>query len=116
MREWRKKHPRKHKESMRAYNKEHPMSNRDKARKSRYGITAEDYLTMLEKQKSLCAICGKTNASGKLLSVDHSHTTGIIRGLLCTNCNSLLGFAGEKTRTLSLAIKYLNKHRKENRK
>lgn len=63
--------------------------------KHKYGITLETFNKMLETQGGVCFICGKGN-QGKLinapLSVDHCHETGKIRGLLCSPCNSRLGW------------------------
>src|SRR5258708_6798851 len=57
-----------------------------------YGLTLESYDVLLKRQKSVCAICKKTCATGKRLAVDHNHTTGVIRGLLCYRCNVHLGW------------------------
>ena len=45
--------------------------------------------------------------SGKRLVVDHNHRTGVVRGLLCTHCNCLLGFARENVVTLRAAMAYI---------
>ncbi len=72
-----------------------------------YGITPADYERILEKQGGGCAIChGGTNGRGRF-HVDHCHTTGIVRGLLCAKCNLLLGHADDDTRRLRAAIAYL---------
>lgn len=52
-----------------------------------YGITSDDYDQMYEKQKGKCLICERE----RTLVIDHCHTTGKIRGLLCTGCNTGLG-------------------------
>lgn len=70
--------------------------------KHRFGITPGEYSRMLIKQKGVCAICGESE--GKKLAVDHSHTSGKIRGLLCGKCNTKLGWY-EKQKTN--IIKYL---------
>lgn len=51
------------------------------------GITPEEYYEQLEKQNNVCDICKKPNKNGKKLSVDHDHMTGLLRGLLCSDCN-----------------------------
>lgn len=61
----------------------------EKNLKGSYGITANDYYTILEEQKGECIICH--SISNKKLVVDHSHTTGKVRGLLCERCNRLVG-------------------------
>jgi len=71
-----------------------------------YGLTIEQYNGMLAKQNGVCAICGSP-PNGKNLSIDHDHNTNIIRGLLCQNCNSMLGFAHDSIECLVKAARYL---------
>ena len=59
--------------------------------KARYGITVEEYERLLEQQGFSCAMCSERCATGKRLAVDHDHTTGAVRGLLCHACNRALG-------------------------
>lgn len=77
----------------------------------------EDYEAMWNQQQGLCAICNqpsrrKSNNKKdiKSLAVDHNHTTGKVRELLCQDCNSGLGFFEDSTQRLQQAIDYLNKH------
>jgi hypothetical protein len=64
-----------------------------------YGITLTDYNTMLENQNHCCKLCGeseKVRATNKertprRLAIDHDHNTGKVRGLLCHQCNVVLG-------------------------
>lgn len=56
--------------------------------KKLYGITLEDYETILKKQKQSCGVCGKHRQTFKTnLAVDHDHVTGEVRGALCFYCN-----------------------------
>lgn len=77
-----------------------------------YGITLEVYERMLEEQGGLCAICGgegfvmKESHTMKL-AVDHCHSTGAVRGLLCHNCNRALGLFKDNPAHLAKAISYL---------
>lgn len=57
-----------------------------------YGMAFGDYDRMLREQNGVCAICDGVDPSGRNLSVDHSHKTGKVRGLLCTSCNTNLGY------------------------
>lgn len=76
--------------------------------KNRYGLLPEKYLAMVKEQNNKCAICGdKMN----IPCVDHCHNKGHVRGLLCNNCNSLLGMARESVGILENAIKYLENHK-----
>ncbi len=58
-------------------------------RLNKYGITEEEYNTLLEKQNYQCAVCHEIPE--EWLCVDHDHITGKIRGLLCKSCNLLVG-------------------------
>jgi len=73
----------------------------------RYKITPEQYGSMLEAQGGVCAICRQEDATGRRLSVDHSHETGKVRGLLCTNCNVALGHLQDNVALLLRAADYL---------
>ena len=73
--------------------------------KYRYGITEEQYDQMLEKQNHTCAICNEKPE--KNLAVDHCHTTGEVRGLLCMNCNKGLGMFKEDENRIIKAAEYI---------
>lgn len=82
---------------------------RSSSLKQRYGISIEQYEKMVEEQNNLCYICKKDNF-GKPLVVDHNHSTGKVRNLLCRGCNLGLGNANENILILRNMIKYLKKH------
>jgi len=79
----------------------------------KYGLTVEKYNSMLESQHNSCAICSHQNIPGKRMFVDHCHSSGTVRGLLCSSCNFLLGQAKDSKEVLSKAIIYLEKYEKE---
>lgn len=56
-----------------------------------YGISLEDYEKMIDNQGGHCVLCGGVNPDGRKLAVDHDHETKRVRGLLCLQCNRLLG-------------------------
>ena len=72
----------------------------------RYGITAEDADRMFAAQDGLCAICCERPAE----HVDHDHATGLVRGLLCFNCNGGLGQLRDDVVLLDSAGSYLDSH------
>jgi hypothetical protein len=83
----------------------------------KFGITASDYERMLKVQGGRCAICqekevfvNKKTHTRQELSVDHSHSTGVVRGLLCVRCNRMLGYARDSVDILRNAISYLKHH------
>lgn len=76
----------------------------------RYGITPEDYERMLKEQHGHCAICHEPADTPTELNVDHCHETGVVRGLLCSNCNTGLGKFKDFTPFLTQAINYLERN------
>jgi hypothetical protein len=96
-----------------ARTKEYNNKNKDKTRKRnaaywrkhKYGLTQEQYKDMILSQNNECAICKKP--SHKTLYIDHDHKTGKVRGLLCHECNTGIGFFNEDIDSLTNAVKYL---------
>jgi hypothetical protein len=108
---WRKKNADKLREKWRKAR----AANKDRFRgydlKRLYGITLDEYNAMHDRQGGVCAICKgdrtlKGRASGRLY-VDHCHATSKVRGLLCSFCNSGLGYFTESVETLVAATEYL---------
>lgn len=106
----------KQKNYSRNYRKEHPEWEKNNQLKNKYGITLDSYNELLVKQNGVCAIClnreKSKNKFGKVrnLYVDHNHETGKVRGLLCHNCNSMLGYSGDNPTILEIGKEYLIKH------
>ena len=72
----------------------------------------DDYDRMLKEQHGVCKLCkGKNNTTrnGKVkrFAIDHCHKTNEVRGLLCSFCNALIGYARDDINTLQSAIEYL---------
>ena len=80
-----------------------------KQRLAQYGLTPEQHLKLMDDSKGQCMICF-TQHDPKGLVIDHCHDSGIVRGLLCSHCNTMLGFARDNTKTLESAIDYLNQN------
>ena len=76
----------------------------------KYNLTLDQYNKMLEKQNKCCVMCKLTPDVNKRLSVDHCHKTGKVRGLLCNNCNFVLGLAKDSIEILKNAIVYLEQY------
>lgn len=75
------------------------------------GLGKEDFSRLFYLQKGCCAICLKPQKH-KRLAIDHDHSKGIIRSLLCEKCNFLLGHGGESEVILKSAITYLERYKK----
>ena len=79
--------------------------------KTKYGITLEEREKLLKDQGYACAICQTPlQFEGTLTHTDHCHTTGKVRGILCTNCNRGLGHFKDNVNSLKNAIYYLERH------
>ena len=78
---------------------------RNSSRKRKFKLSAEDYNKMLVDQNNQCDICKKE--IGREAAVDHCHSTGKVRGLLCRNCNLGLGGFKDNIETIRKAIKYV---------
>jgi len=82
-------------------------NHRNTQLKSNYNITIDEYEKLLIQQNNGCAICGRDNNGKRMMCVDHCHSTGGVRGLLCNNCNLGLGNFMDDIKLLENAIKYL---------
>mgnify|MGYP001590153265 FL=1 len=87
-----------------------PAMYRDKSLKRDYGITLDQYNSMLTSQSGVCAACKGPPGGKGTYHVDHDHRTGKIRGLLCHNCNASLGMVNDDASRLRLLIRYLKKY------
>lgn len=92
---------------------EHLRRRREYNRRSKYGLTPEAFDALFEKQSGLCPIC--TNAldlaakkGPATVCVDHSHTTGEVRGLLCRGCNVAVCFIEKRPERTAAVLAYLN--------
>jgi hypothetical protein len=75
-------------------------------KKSKYGLTKEEYLKLFANQNNKCAIC-EISFDKVRACVDHSHKNGVVRGLLCDKCNKGLGSFNDNIPLLKKAIEYL---------
>lgn len=98
--------------------KEHYEENKDyireMRRKQRLGLPVGTYGYLAGFYGNKCGICGTTEPMGTgsgsgQFSIDHDHRTGLVRGLLCTNCNVGIGMLQHKTSLLKNAIEYLSR-------
>lgn len=84
---------------------------RERRLRQHYGLTLGKYHEMLSSQNGVCKICkGKcliVKPNRLPLCVDHCHTTGVVRGLLCVKCNSGIGYLNHDLTRLRSAIEYL---------
>lgn len=106
-----RKDPKKFIAETRAWRKQNP----DRLKRivlRRYGMTVEEYDSMLSFQGGVCASCGG-EAKGRWksrLHIDHDHSTGKVRGLLCQNCNIALGQLKDSISRISKLLEYKRKH------
>ena len=100
------------KESARGYAKKNPRGKKSQ-RLKQYGITIDQFDVMYEKCGGKCEICGFIDNGNRQFFpfVDHCHTTGEVRGLLCSNCNFGIGKFSDDIERMRAAIDYLQKAR-----
>lgn len=110
-------------EWMREYRRRNPESNlsfQRVQRIKRFGLPEGWYESQLAKQNGVCAICGEPETyvdprTGKkfALTIDHDHSTNLVRGLLCMGCNHSIHKADANLEWLTSAFSYLTKYKKE---
>ena len=71
--------------------------------KRKYNLPEDKAIELVTNRIGECSICKNTMP----LVVDHCHTTGLVRGFICSACNSMLGYSRDNTKTLKAAIAYL---------
>lgn len=84
-----------------------PYEKKRAAGLRKYGLTISEYGAMVERQANTCQICTRQFVTAP--HVDHDHTSGKVRGLLCTECNKGLGHFRDDIESLERAATYLRK-------
>lgn len=81
--------------------------------KQKFGLSRQEWEGMFKQQGGACAICNIVLADSirTRACVDHDHSTGKVRGLLCPNCNQALGLIGDDLSAAENAVAYLKRHR-----
>lgn len=103
-----KRYASKNKDKFKKYYKENKNLWKNSQLKRDYNITIEEYNVLLYNQNFKCSICEiHIDNLTKKLHVDHDHTTGRIRGLLCHHCNTGLGLFKDSEDLLNKAVRYL---------
>lgn len=92
-----------------------PDRARDRHLRRNYGISLADFNRMVLSQGSRCACCGTDKPGGKhgQWNVDHDHVTGVVRELLCKDCNIVLGLVEDSPEHLQRLIEYIARHTHE---
>jgi hypothetical protein len=98
-------------EKARKYRAKHPEYMKDYHLRYRYGITLDEYNKMFDAQMGCCAGCGVHQSElSKPLYLDHDHVTERPRGLLCHNCNTVLGHVKDNKSVLQSLLSYLGRY------
>jgi len=88
--------------------RDNPEKHKNNEMVRKYGITVSQYRVLEKAQNYSCAICTKSVADNKEdLAVDHCHTTGKVRGLLCKPCNRGIGMLQDSPDVIQKALEYL---------
>ncbi len=94
----------------RRWKKKNAQKISDQHRVKKYSVRPGQFKALRQRQRGRCAICKRHMESPH---IDHNHRTGLVRGLLCKNCNWLLGHAQESKKILLGAIRYLHRTEKQ---
>ena len=112
-RKWQRRNRERYLKNQRAYKEKNrariQAENRERHLRKTYGLTPDQYQAMNSAQNGLCAICSRPEAGG--LHIDHDHTTGSVRGLLCGRCNKAIGLFDDDPFRIQAAGVYLLKAR-----
>lgn len=123
--EWRRRNPLKQREYSAKWRAKNPRYQKDwyaintrraieasakYRRLARYGLGVDEFNSLLKKQGGRCAICAQNMRPA---CVDHSHSSGTVRGLLCRRCNLVLGWIEKYPDLPRMAKRYLKKYGRE---
>ena len=104
-----------HREKIAKRNREYYINHKDKPKKCAYkrlyNIDLKDFNSMLLQQNNRCAICNESLdlTNPKKVCIDHDHSTGKVRGILCRNCNLAIGFFRDNPEYTNNATLYLKR-------
>lgn len=101
-----------HSEYMREWRKRQPEKAKSSDLRKQYGIDLAEYREKEDAQGGVCAICGDPPGA-RALAVDHCHATGVVRDLLCHQCNTAIGLAKESPARLLALAEYLRRWGKD---
>jgi len=73
----------------------------------KYGMTVDDWQSLMGHQRGRCPLCERTFTKRVGAVVDHDHRTGLVRGLLCRHCNTMLGLLHDNADWCERSSKYL---------
>jgi hypothetical protein len=113
---WRVENPEKVRDYHRKWREKNPDTLHDYHLRRAYGITLAEYHVRLAAQGGGCAICGETDPAKhrgrRYFHVDHDHDSGVIRGILCGQCNTAIGMLKDSSILAQAAVQYLAGHGK----
>jgi hypothetical protein len=102
------KNPLKVREAGRRFDLKHRRNRYSAAR--RYGMTADQVDNLVADQDGKCKLCGDVLKGGRKQAIDHNHDNGIVRGVLCCNCNTALGKLKDDPDLIARASEYVRKN------
>lgn len=106
-RQWHKARPGYVQKKNAEWRRKNPTYSLDWARRTKLGVTPDDVARMMTSQHGKCAGCTRSFGAELREHVDHCHTTGRVRGLLCRRCNVSLGHFDDDPTILRRLADYL---------
>jgi hypothetical protein len=99
-----------HSLSAKTWQKKNPEKVKNARWLREFGVSFEFIENLKVKQNNCCAICKKELNLNVKAHIDHCHTTGKVRGILCQKCNQGLGLFYDSIQALTNAIEYISHH------
>jgi nitrate/TMAO reductase-like tetraheme cytochrome c subunit len=88
-----------------------PRNRKSEKLQLRYGLNYEQWEKLRENEGHACMICGITESeNSRRLDVDHCHSSGKVRGILCNPCNNMIAHAKDNVAVLRAAAEYLEEN------
>lgn len=108
--EFRKQNPERRAAVHKKYRAAHKLPGKNWYLIKKFGISLDEYNSILDRQFGVCAICHGVEKTGRSLAVDHDHKTNRVRGLLCSKCNTAIGQIGDSPLIALNIASYLTNH------
>lgn len=108
---WRERNPQLARDNAKRWRDENPDRYRVSSRENwlkRYGLNAASYSAIWKEQVERCACCLSTESTNRW-HIDHEHSTGRIRGIICGKCNTGIGLLGDSVEGVERALAYLRR-------
>ena len=114
LQEYREKNRDKQQAAWKRYQVNNPGRHNIRSRAQRLGISPDEAQELIDSSGNSCPVCLKDYANLRDKCIDHCHTTGKVRSVICRKCNTGIGQLGDDLETILRAAAYLRTHSQAN--